>query len=100
MTGEGEGNLFFASALNFRAITRLETLATQARDFWMYATAFASISSMGLEIEAVSFSINRFRKKTRRTLRTQVKCRVKNPREILFRIENHVFASKKEECLV
>ena len=29
MTGEGEGN---DSALNFRAITRLETLATQAME--------------------------------------------------------------------
>ena len=31
----------------------------------MYITAFASISSMALEIEALSFAVNRFRKKTK-----------------------------------
>ena len=30
MTGEGEGQPFFCFRFNFRAITRLETLATQA----------------------------------------------------------------------
>ena len=30
----------------------------------MYITAFASISSTALEIEALSFTVNRFRKKT------------------------------------
>ena len=31
----------------------------------MYSTAFASISSTALEIEALSFAVNRFRKKTK-----------------------------------
>ena len=31
----------------------------------MYSTAFASISSRALEIEALSFAVNRFRKKTK-----------------------------------
>ena len=33
--------------------------------FCMYSTAFASISSTALEIEALSFAVNRFRKKTK-----------------------------------
>ena len=31
----------------------------------MYITAFASISSTALEIEALSFAVNQFRKKTK-----------------------------------
>ena len=31
----------------------------------MYVAAFASISSTALEIEAFSFAVNRFRKKTK-----------------------------------
>ena len=33
--------------------------------FCMYSTAFASISSTALEIEALSFAVNRFKKKTK-----------------------------------
>ena len=33
--------------------------------FCMYSTAFASISSTALETEALSFAVNRFRKKTK-----------------------------------
>ena len=33
--------------------------------FCMYSTVFASISSTALEIEALSFAVNRFRKKTK-----------------------------------
>ena len=35
------------------------------RDVYMYVTAFDSISSKALEIEALSFAVNRFRKKTK-----------------------------------
>ena len=35
------------------------------RDVCMYVTVFASISSTALEIEALSFTVNRFRKKTK-----------------------------------
>ena len=59
-------------------------------------TAFASISrSTALEIEALSFAVNRLR-----TVRTQMKCDVENlsPGEILFGIESHVFASEEYEC--
>ena len=78
-------------------------------DFWMqlcvhlciYITAFASISSTALEIEALSFAVNWFRKKNRRALSTQIKCDVQHrqsPGEILFRIESHVFASEEYHC--
>ena len=62
----------------------------------VYITAFASISrSTALEIEALSFAVNRLR-----TVRTQMKCDVENlsPGEILFGIESHVFASEEYEC--
>ena len=46
---------------------------------YIYITAFASISSTAFEIEALSFAVNRFRKKTKAgTLRTQIKCDVEN----------------------
>ena len=67
----------------------------------MYITAFAFISSMALEIEALSFAVNLFRKKTRRALRTQIKCDVQHrqsPGEILFRVKSHVFASEEYQC--
>ena len=35
------------------------------RDVYMYVPAFDSISSTALEIEALSFAVNRFRKKTK-----------------------------------
>ena len=63
--------------------------------FCMYSTAFASISSTALEIEALSFAINRFRKKTKG--HSEPKWGV-TPGEILFRIESHVFASEEYEC--
>ena len=46
---------------------------------WINITAFTSISSTAFEIEALSFAVNRFRKKTKAgTLRTQIKCDVEN----------------------
>ena len=63
--------------------------------FCMYSTAFASISSTALEIEALSFAVNRFRKKTKG--HSEPKWGV-TPGEILFRIETHVFASEEYEC--
>ena len=63
--------------------------------FCMYSTAFASISSTALEIEALSFAVNRFRKKTKEH---SERIYGVNPGEILFRIESHVFASEEYEC--
>ena len=40
----------------------------------MYITAFASISSMALEIEALSFTVNWFRKKTKERSEHKVWC--------------------------
>ena len=46
---------------------------------WINITAFTWISSTAFEIEALSFAVNRFRKKTNAgTLRTQIKCVVEN----------------------
>ena len=46
---------------------------------WINITAFTWISSTAFEIEALSFAVNRFRKKTNAgTLRTQIKCDVEN----------------------
>ena len=39
----------------------------------MYFTAFASISSMSLQIEPLLFAVDRFRKKTYRTLEENLK---------------------------
>ena len=39
-TGEGEGHFFFCSCCNFRVVTRLETLATQARSLLMLCRLF------------------------------------------------------------
>ena len=63
--------------------------------FCMYSTAFASISSTALEIEALSFAVNRFRKKTKEH---SAPIYGVTPGEILFRIESHVFASEEYEC--
>ena len=63
--------------------------------FCMYSTAFASISSTALEIEALSFAVNRFRKKTKEHSEPIYGV---TPGEILFRIESHVFASEEYEC--
>ena len=63
--------------------------------FCMYSTAFASISSTALEIDALSFAVNRFRKKTKEH---SAPIYGVTPGEILFHIESHVFASEEYEC--
>ena len=53
--GEKERGLIYRTAASNRAEIC----------FCMYSTAFASISSTALEMEALSFAVNRFRKKTK-----------------------------------
>ena len=66
----------------------------------MYITAFASISRTAFEIEALSFAVNRFRKKTKEHSEQQIICDWKtlSPGEILFRIASHAFARDECEC--
>ena len=45
----------------------------------MYITAYASISSMAFEIEALSFAVNRFSEKTKEhSEHSQIKCDMEN----------------------